>query len=111
MRSRGNIRDLEAIHRRVRALDCAPRALDARQTVQGAPEVARALGAAARLAYRRRHDFVRSRESRPAAIRFDGAGLQSRGAGHLGLRRPRLIGTPKQEALRGNSYSLVAGSP
>ncbi len=46
---------------------------DARQTVQGVPEVARALVAAAKLAFRRRHDIARSKASRPTAILADGA--------------------------------------
>lgn len=41
---------------------------DARQTAQGAPEVARALVAAAELAAHRRHDIARSRAPRPVAI-------------------------------------------
>jgi hypothetical protein len=42
---------------------------DARQTAQGAPEVARALVAAAKLARGRRHDIARSPASRPVAFR------------------------------------------
>ena len=41
---------------------------DARQTAQDAPEVARALVAAAKLARRRRHDIARSPASRPVAV-------------------------------------------
>jgi hypothetical protein len=41
---------------------------DARQTAQGAPEVARALVATAKLARRRRHDIARLGASRPIAI-------------------------------------------
>ena len=42
---------------------------DARQTARDAPEVARALVAAAKLARRRRHDIARSPASRPVALR------------------------------------------
>jgi hypothetical protein len=42
---------------------------DARQTAQDAPEVARALVAAAKLARRRWHDIARSPASRPVALR------------------------------------------
>ncbi|MBO0864431.1 MAG: hypothetical protein J2P16_05090 [Mycobacterium sp.] len=38
---------------------------DARQTAQGVPEIVRTLRAAAKLARRRRHEFVRARPSRP----------------------------------------------
>jgi hypothetical protein len=83
-------------------------AADARQTLRDAPEIARALGAGVRLTYRRRHDFVRSKEARPVAIRSDGA--------------DRNVVVPavsvyididdwdaRAQALQGNSYSLVAG--
>jgi hypothetical protein len=42
---------------------------DARQTTRDAPEVARALVVAAKLARRRRHDIARSPASRPVALR------------------------------------------
>lgn len=50
-------------------------ASDAREALRGAPEVARALSAAAKLAFRSRHDIARSmRSRRPSAIRGgDGA--------------------------------------
>ena len=44
-------------------------AQDARQTLRDAPEVARALGVAAKLARRQRHDAAQSPESAPVAIR------------------------------------------
>lgn len=46
---------------------------DARETVQSVPDVARAVGAAARLALRRRHDMSRSAAARPTVIRCEGA--------------------------------------
>ena len=45
---------------------------DTRQTVRDLPEVGRTLTAAARLAYRRRHDFVKRGEARPAVNAADG---------------------------------------
>lgn len=48
-------------------------AADARETLKGAPEVGRALRAAAKMAFRHRHDFVRSKASRPTPIVADGA--------------------------------------
>lgn len=103
----GNIRDLGYPPPRSRSRLRAA-ALDARQTVQGAPEVARALGAAARLAYRRRHDFVRSRESRPAAIRLDGPDCKVV-VPAISVFVDLADWDARAEALRGNSYSLVAG--
>jgi hypothetical protein len=64
----GNTRDLgyppPRSRTRLRAV-----AYDARQTVQDAPEVARALVAAAKLARRRRDDTARSPAPRPVALR------------------------------------------
>jgi hypothetical protein len=83
-------------------------ALDARQTVQGAPEIARALGAGARLVYRRRHDFVRSRESRPTPVRSDGADCNVV-VPAISVYVDLDDWDARAEALHGNSYSLVAG--
>ena len=68
----GNIRDFDYPPPRSRTRRRAM-VSDARQTVQDAPEVARTLGVAAKLAFRRRHDFARSKASRPTAILGDGA--------------------------------------
>jgi hypothetical protein len=83
-------------------------AFDARQTRRGAPEVARALGAGARLVYRRRHDFVRSRESRPAPIPSDGADCNVV-VPAISVYVDLDDWDARAEALHGNSYSLVAG--
>jgi len=48
-------------------------ASDLRQTAQDVPEVARTLGAAVKLAFRRRHQIARSGASRPAVIGSEGA--------------------------------------
>jgi len=48
-------------------------ASDARETLQGSREIGRALGAAVKLAFRRRHDIARSGASRPTPIRADSA--------------------------------------
>jgi hypothetical protein len=82
-------------------------AFDARQTVQGLPEVARALGAGARLVYRRRHDFVRSKESRPAPIRSNGADCNVV-VPAISVYVDLEDWDARAEALHGNSYSLVA---
>jgi hypothetical protein len=48
-------------------------ASDARETLRGVPEVARTLGAAAKLAFQRRHDLSGLRAARPAPILGDDA--------------------------------------
>jgi hypothetical protein len=83
-------------------------ASDARETLQGAPEVARALAAAAKLAFRRRHDFARSRASRPTPILGNGADC------HVVLPNVTIYidldqWDARANALGGNSYSLMAG--
>ena len=76
--------------------------------LQGAPEVARALGAAAKLVFRRRHDIARSGASRPAPIRADGTD------GNVVVPAITIfvdLGDfdARAEALGGTSYSLIAG--
>src|SRR5262249_45601945 len=48
-------------------------ASDARETLRGAPEVARTLGAAAKLGFQRRHDLFGPKASRPAPLIGDDA--------------------------------------
>jgi hypothetical protein len=81
---------------------------DARETLQALPEVARALRAGARLAYRRRHDFARSRASRPAPILGSGAACNvvvPNVAIYIALDH----WDARAKALGGNGYSLMAG--
>ena len=103
----GNTRDLgyppPRSRTRLRAM-----ASDARQAARDAPEVARTLVAAARLAFRRRHEFARSAAPRPTTIGGDD--------GDCKVVEPIVTifvdlddWDVRAEALGGNSYSLVAG--
>lgn len=83
-------------------------AADLRQTVQGAPEVARTLAVGAKLAFRRRHEFTRSGASRPKESPNEG--------GDCNVVAPALTiyvdlddWDARADSLGGNSYSLVAG--
>jgi hypothetical protein len=83
-------------------------AADARATLQGAPEVARALRAAARLAFRRRRDLVRSKASRPAKILGNGTDCNvvvPAIAIYVNLEE----WDARAKQLGGNGHSLVAG--
>ncbi|ORV42613.1 wax ester/triacylglycerol synthase domain-containing protein [Mycobacterium conspicuum] len=101
----GNIRDFgyPPPHSRSRLRTAA---LDGRQTVQDLPEVASALGKGIRQAFRRRHDFARSSESRP--IRSDGADCVV-AVPSVSIYVDLGDWDARAEALGGNSYSLVAG--
>ena len=81
---------------------------DARETLRGAPEVGRALVAAAKLGFRQRHNISRSGAAKPAPISADGT--------------DELVIVPaitmfvdlgdfdaRAEALGGTSYTLIAG--
>jgi hypothetical protein len=81
---------------------------DLRQTAQGAPEVARALGAAGKLALRRRHDIARSAAPRSTAMVGDD--------GDHNVVEPVVTlfidledWDARAEALGGNGHTLVAG--
>ena len=83
-------------------------ASDARETLRGAPEVARALAAAAKLVFRRRHDFARARASQRTPI------LESGGDCFVLLPNVTIYidldqWDARANALGGNSYSLMAG--
>ncbi len=83
-------------------------ASDARETLQGVPEIARALRAGAKIAYGRRHDFARSKASRPAPVVGDGV------KGNVVLPNVTVYvdldhWDDRANALGGNSYSLMAG--
>ena len=81
---------------------------DARETLQGVPEVARALRAGAKLVYRRRHDFVRAKASRPAPVVGNGAKsnvVLPNVAVYIDLDH----WDARAKALGGNGYSLMAG--
>jgi hypothetical protein len=103
----GNLRDLGYPPPRSRTRLRAA-ASDARETLQGAPEVARALRGAAKLLWNRRHDIARPATARPAAIVGEGA--------------DRIVVVPgitvyvdlddwdaRTNSLGGNSHSLLAG--
>jgi hypothetical protein len=103
----GNIRDFgyppPRSRTRLRAV-----ASDIRETVQGLPEVARALGGAVRLLFRSRHDIARPAASRRTATHGDGADCD--------LVVPAITvyvdlddWDARANALGGNSYSLFAG--
>lgn len=102
----GNITDFDYPPPRSRSRLRAA-ALDARQTAQGMPEVARALGAGARLVFRRRNDFVRSKASRPALIRSGGADYNVV-VPAVSVFVDLADWDARAQALNGNSYSLVA---
>lgn len=85
---------------RLRAL-----AADAGQTLRGAPEVARVLASAAKVAVRRRHDIARSRPPRPSVV-----------DGDRNVVLPSVtifVDIPdwdaRAEQLGGTTYSLLAG--
>ena len=81
---------------------------DARQTARDAPEVARALVTAAKLARRRRHDIARSPASRPVALRGgdgDDAVVVPTVTIHVDLDD----WDARAKALGGTSNTLVAG--
>ena len=83
-------------------------ASDARETLQGAPEVVRALAAAAKLLFRRRHDFARATASQRTTI------LENGGDRYVVLPNVTIyidLGQwdARADALGGNSYSLMAG--
>jgi len=103
----GNIRDLgyppPSSRTRLRAA-----VSDLRQTAQGAPEVARTLVAAAKLARRRRDHIARSGASRSAPILGDG-GDRPVVVPAISIFVDAQDWDARAEALGGNSYSLVAG--
>jgi hypothetical protein len=83
-------------------------ATDLRETARDAPEVGRTLIAAAKQAFRRRHEFSRSRASRRTAIPVDG--------GDDNVVSPAITiyidlddWDARADSLGGTSYSLVAG--
>ncbi len=103
----GNLRDLGYPPPRSRSRRRAI-ASDARETLRGAPEVGRALGAGARMLFRRRHDIARSRASRPTLILGNGADCN--------VVVPTVTiyvdiddWDARAKALNGNAYSLMAG--
>ena len=81
---------------------------DARQTAQDAPEVARALVAAAKLARRRRHDIARSPASRPVALR-GGDGDDAVVVPAITIHIDLDDWDARAKALGGTSNTLVAG--
>ena len=81
---------------------------DARQTAQDAPEVARALVAAAKLARRRRHDTARSPASRPVALR-GGDGDDAVVVPGITIYIDLDDWDARAKALGGTSNTLVAG--
>lgn len=103
---KGDIRDLgyppPRSRTRLRAV-----AADATETLRGAPEVARTLAAAVKLAVRRRHDFARSRRS-PSAPSSHGGGRVV-----VSPTATLLVDIPDWDAraaeLGGTTYSLLAG--
>lgn len=104
---KGNTRDLgyPQPRSRTRPTDVLS---DLRETARGAPEVARTLVAAAKLAQRRRHDLARSGAPRSSPIVGDG------GDRHVVVPVITIFVAledfdARAEALGGNSYSLVAG--
>ncbi len=103
----GKARDLDypAAGSRTRRRAMASDALD---TLRGAPEVARALAAAAKLVFRRRHDLARARASQHTPI------LENGGDCHVLLPNVTIYidldqWDARANALGGNSYSLMAG--
>src|SRR4051794_4443631 len=81
---------------------------DLRETAQGVPEIARTLAAGAKLAFRRRHEFTRSRASRPKVISSED--------GDCSVVPPAITiyidlddWDKRANFLGGTSYSLVAG--
>ncbi len=81
---------------------------DLRETARGAPEVARTLVAAAKLAFRRRHEIARSGASRPTPILGEG--------GDRNVVVPAITiyvdlddWDARANSLGGTSYSLIAG--
>ncbi len=113
----GMLAILEAIQGNVRDFGYPPAgsrtrwramASDAREALRDAPEAARALAAAAKLAFRRRHDFARARASRPAPIPgnvADCSVLLPSVAIYIDLDQ----WDARANALGGNSFSLMAG--
>jgi hypothetical protein len=83
-------------------------AADARETLKGAPEVGRALRAAAKMAFRHRHDFVRSKASRPTSIVADGADCNVV-VPAIAIYCDLHDWDARAKALGGNGHSLVAG--
>ncbi len=83
-------------------------ASDARETLQGAPEVARALGAAAKLAFRRRHDIARAKASRPTTILGDGTDCNV-AVPSIAIYVDLDDWDARAKHLGGKSHSLVAG--
>ena len=81
---------------------------DALQTVQSTPEVARALVAAATLAFHRRHDIARSKASRPTAILGDDADCNVV-VPAINIYVDLDDWDARAKTLGGTSHSLVAG--
>jgi hypothetical protein len=81
---------------------------DARQTARDAPEVARALVVAAKLARRRRHDSARSPASPPVALR-GGDGDDAVVLPSIMISVEQDIWDARAKALGGTSNTLVAG--
>ena len=81
---------------------------DARETLQGGPEVARALGAAAKMVFRHRHDFVRPRASRPTPTVKDGTDCNVV-VPAIAIYVDLDDWDARAKALGGNAHSLVAG--
>ena len=83
-------------------------AADARETLRGAREVARALRAAAKMGFRRRHDLVRSKASRPTPSVRDGADCNVV-VPAIAIYVDLHDWDARAKALGGNGHSLVAG--
>jgi hypothetical protein len=81
---------------------------DLRDTVQGAPEVARTIVTAAKQAFRRRHELARSGASRPATSGGD-AGDHNVVAPAITIYIDLEDWDACADSLGGTSYSLVAG--
>jgi hypothetical protein len=80
---------------------------DLRETLQGTPEIARTLAAAAKLGYRRRHELTRSTGARPqTALTYDGDSTVVAPA--ITVYVDVDDWDARADSLGGNSYSLVA---
>jgi hypothetical protein len=83
---------------------------DARQTVRDTPEIARALGVAAKLARNRRHDVAQAPASRPVALRGgDGDGDEPIVVPGITIRVDLACWNARAKALGGTGNTLVAG--
>lgn len=103
---KGNRRDLGYPQPRSRGALHAVRT-DLRETLQGTPEIARTLAAAAKLGYRRRHELTRSTGARPqTALTYDGDSTVVAPA--ITVYVDVDDWDARADSLGGNSYSLVA---